>query len=465
MGRLKTMQFALFFITLTQMAGAQTRSSWDLNLKHCEEDGMRLARSLELIEEMKLFSDRDEVDSLRRELWNKKIDIHQKMRLSYQQGRFTKDCASVLRGVFRSMKTLDDNLLIYTKNRIDPHETYSDNAFSENNKFLNKNPKFKSFRPSVDLRSGDIILSRGNAFTSAAISNLGEFDTQFSHMSLVYKDPQGKLWTVEAHIEIGSVVRPLEEGHIADKNARTAFYRFDDEKLAARAAKYIFERTKQASESTGNINYDFAFDQENSSEIFCSEVASHSFEVMSDGAVKLPLFRSRLLVKKPKFVNQLGITVSSSFIPADIEVDPRFTLIGEWTDPNRVDDLLRKDAILQAMYKWSDEMNYVMQQSSSTDSLIYRNIAWPLRRVPYLNKYFDEKLPLNMSRKLVGYFGVLEGVGKHLEKVIKTADLNSIKTRGIPLTKKEKQQLLEQERLKDKKKTIPKLHRMFRPGK
>jgi hypothetical protein len=70
-----------------------------------------------------------------------------------------------------------------------------------------------------------------------------------------------------------------------------------------------------------------------------------------------------------------------------------------------------------------------------------------------------------MSRRLVGFFGVLEGVGKRLEKVIKKADLDSIKETGLPLSKAQKFDLLEGERLKDKKRTLPRLHRMFRPKK
>jgi hypothetical protein len=352
MGRLKLIQLVFCFVTFAQLANAQTIPSLELDLDHCEEEGQRLSESLAQMEEQKVLAQLSDIESLRLELWNKKIEIHQKMRTLHQEGGFNQACADVLRGVFRTIRTVEDNILIYKKNRLAPNDSYSDSAFSANNKLVNKHPEYKNFHPINDLRSGDIILSRGAAFTSAAISSLGEFDTQFSHMSVVYKDPQGKFWTVEAHIEIGSVVRPLDKGHIADKNARTAFYRFDDEELAAKAAKYIFERVKNTTEKTKkNVNYDFAFDQEDSSELFCSEIASHSFDKASNGEVKLPLFRSRLLVKKPKFVNQLGITVASSFIPADIEVDPRFTLMAEWTDPNRIDDLLRKDAILQVMYR------------------------------------------------------------------------------------------------------------------
>lgn len=313
-----------------------------------------------------------------------------------------------------------------------------------------------------DLKSGDIILSRGNAFTSAAISSLGEFDTQFSHMSMVYRDEKNEIWTVEAHIEVGSFVRPLQE-HIEDKNFRSMIFRYHDEKVSEKAAKFIFEKVKKASDTTGNILYDFGFVYEDSSQIFCSEVISHAYDHVTEGKLKIPLFQSRLLDRKPEFVKKLGITVSESFIPADIEVDPRFTVIAEWRDANKIRDNLEKDAILGAMFRWNDDLNYSMIQASSKKSLLYRNVAWPLRRVPYLKKYFKDKLPLNMSRRLVGYFGVLDSTGELLQKELHPLNEKSLKESGMPLLRDEEYEALDSYRKKDLVSKKPKLHKMYRP--
>ncbi len=435
--------------------------SFDFN--NCISEGKLLTQDLRKIELSKFSNsirslDHDEV---KKDLWLNKITLHENMRIAFQRGQFNKVCADQLRDVFRSIRTLEDNLsvsLVKQKGK----SVVPDNAFTKNNKQLNLHPHHSPLNLNRDLLSGDIILSRGKAYTSAAIANLGEFDTQFSHMSVVYKDKFGKIWTIEAHIEVGSFVRTLSE-HIADKNARTMIFRHDDKELAARAAEFIFKKVKSRSETTGNILYDFAFDQEDFDKLFCSEVASHAFDVASGGLEKLPLYRSRLQVRKPKFMKQLGISVKSSFIPADIEVDPRFTLIAEWSDANQMTDSLQKDAILQAMFEWNNKHDYVLQQSSSSDSLIYRNIAWPLRRVPYLQKYFEDRLPLNMSRQLVGYFGVLEGVGKYLQERLIVLDEEEIKKTGLPLTKKEKAEALEKMRLEAKGKSFHPLNRMYRP--
>src|SRR5690606_29523535 len=164
------------------------------------------------------------------------------------------------------------------------------------------------------------------------------------------------------------------------------------------------------------------------------------------------------------FVAQLGITVKESFIPADLEVDPRFDLIAEWKNAAKITDNLQKDAVLQAMFLWSDQYGYVMNQASSVTSLTYRNIAWPLRRVPFIDKYFENKLPKNMSRKLVGYFGVLESIGKHLQKKLGKVEALELTRSGDHLTSEEKYIYLNEVRIQDRKENGV-LHYMYRPVK
>jgi hypothetical protein len=116
------------------------------------------------------------------------------------------------------------------------------------------------------------------------------------------------------------------------------------------------------------------------------------------------------------------------------------------------------------MYKWNDEYGYDMIQGSSKKAFIYRNIAWPLRRVPFLKKYFVEKMPLNMSRQLIGYFGVLESVGEFLQAKLKEADEKAISDTGLPLLRSEKDIFLEEVRLADLQAKKRRLHKMYRPA-
>jgi hypothetical protein len=143
-------------------------------------------------------------------------------------------------------------------------------------------------------------------------------------------------------------------------------------------------------------------------------------------------------------------------------VDPRFKVVAEWRDANRINDSMEKDAVLQGMYAWVDDHHYRMINASSRKSKFYRNIVWVMRRTPLLKTYVDKKLPLNMSRKLIGYFGVLESIGELLQKVLMEADEQAMADRSLPLLPIEKFKVLEEFRLKDLKQKRPELHRMFR---
>ena len=258
---------------------------------------------------------------------------------------------------------------------------------------------------------------------------------------------------------MGSFVRPIED-HIKDGNIRTVVFRYEDGVKAAEAAKFIFEKVKKASETKGNINYDFGFNSEESENLFCSEVLAHAFEEVTNGKVVIPMFPSRLDQRKQAFVKRLGIKVKESFIPSDIEVDPRFTLVSEWRNAEKLTASLEQDAVLRAMYKWSDEESYHLVQASSGKSLLYRNFAWPLRRIPLLKDLVKDQLPLNMSRKLVGLFGVIDTSGRLLHKVLD----EKIKSQndGQLVGAEEMYQILNNFRLEPSKGS-KKLHRYFKP--
>ncbi len=401
------------------------------------------------------------VKSISNELWQAKLHLHQKIKDFYRKNEYSVDCGRSLRPVFRQIRLFEDLAEEYLGRNLNP-EAVPQSAFKLQNPHLHKAKGFEEIELANDLESGDLLLTRGNAFTSAAIASLGEEDTQFSHLSLVYKDPQKKIWTIEAHIEVGSIVRPLE-AHIKDSNFRTMVLRFEDRELAARAAKFAFEKVKKASETTGNINYDFGFDMDEEENLFCSEIVSWSFSHASQGQLQVPLIKNRVQKRKSSFVNDLEIKIEESFIPADLEIDPRFEIIAEWRDANRVNDSHEKDAILQAMYQWVDDYGYKMINGSSRKSKFYKHIVWYMRRIPLLKNSVKEKLPLNMSKKLIGFFGVLDSVGEWLQERLHPANETSIRERGLPLLPHEKYQYLDGLRIADQKSRRPRLHKMFRP--
>jgi hypothetical protein len=454
-----------FTVSLSVHAGPiLNNGSVDLKADNCVSKNIEIAnklKALQITDYQRLITEHGH-NNLLSELWADKVEIHNKLREFYRDNGLKKDCADSARSAFFEIRNSEDIIEEDLFRKRDAQTEYADNPFKKNNPQIKRHPKAENFDFQKDLKSGDLILSRGKAYTSAAISSLGEFDTQFSHLSVVYRDDLGKLWTVESHIEVGAFVRPFKD-HIKDKNFRSMIFRFDDEYTAYEAAKFIFYKVKNASDTTGNIFYDFAFDQESSKNLFCSEIASHAFDYVSHELIKLPMFRSKLQSRKTRFVKKLGIKAMESFIPADIEVDPRFKMIGEWKNAANIADNLEKDAVLRAMYEWNDKYGYELVQGKGK-AFVYRNIAWPLRRVPFLKKYFKNKLPINMTRELIGYFGVLESVGELLQKKLKVKEIEAINTRGMPLLNSEKFNVLEDFRIEDMGLRKTKFHKMYKPS-
>src|SRR2546423_7159921 len=77
----------------------------------------------------------------------------------------------------------------------------------------------------VALRSGDILVSRGGAATSALIARGNDFPGNFSHVALVHVDERNRAASViEAHIERGVVISSVAD-YLADKKLRVMVLR------------------------------------------------------------------------------------------------------------------------------------------------------------------------------------------------------------------------------------------------
>ncbi|HAZ12266.1 MAG: hypothetical protein A2X86_03425 [Bdellovibrionales bacterium GWA2_49_15] len=327
------------------------------------------------------------------------------------------------------------------------------------------NPSF-TFRDYNDLQSGDVILSRGNAYTSAAIARIGEDDAQFSHVSFVYKDPQGKLWTTEAHIEIGSVIAPIAT-HIEQANARTVVFRFQDQNIAHKAAEYMFKLVQKQFLAGKNIPYDFGMDYKNSSELFCSEIVSKGF--MDIGKIDVPLYKTKFTEGLIPFLQQLGIRVNEgnvqdfeTFAPGDLEVDTRFSVVAEWRNPLKMKQSRMKDAILTKMFEWMEKLNYQFHATGKISTQVY--MGWVLRRMPFFKKKLKEKFPLNMKPAQLKLFMTLEKVGELIETELMREDKKS----SQPLSLKQLFTVIEELRVRDlatykKHKRKALFHRYFYP--
>ncbi len=327
-------------------------------------------------------------------------------------------------------------------------------------------PAGQSFNGLQDLQSGDVLLTRGNAFSSAAIARIGRNDTQFSHLSFVYGNPaeDGKLYTVEAHIEIGSVVEPIEV-HINQKNSRTVVYRFDNTKLAHKAAEYMYHKVKTQSDTGENIEYDFSMQYTDESRLFCSEVIYNGFYEISNHSLDIPKHKTRFNPGLINFLNRMGIPATienigqlQTFSPGDIEYDPRFTMVAEWKDPQKLQDSRVKDAILTKMFQWMDKEQYHIHPPMSVE--VKSRITWLLRRTPLLKKMVEKRLPTNMTVEQLGLFLTLDKIGEVLVAHVQAAQAKSQQS----LSMKEIFGLLEEFKTKDAQSSSPLFHQWLHPA-
>ncbi len=314
-----------------------------------------------------------------------------------------KRCFANISDVFKALRYIEDYMIEMRMGKTEDAPTEYINMQGQF-PYLLINPRYADeIKSYADLKSGDAILSRGNAYSSAAIARIGESDYQFSHLSFVYRNPaKNKLYTTEAHIEVGSVAAPFKD-HIDEKNSRSVVFRYTgDPQVAHQASEYIFKFVKAQSKSGKNIEYDFAMDYRDNSKLFCSEVLSAGFHHMLPNEEHMPKFKSHFDKGLVPFLQKIGIPVTDKnittvnvFSPGDIQFDPRFDLVMEWRNPLETGVSRSKDFILTKLFEKMSKENYIIDSDFSMDAKT--KTAWLFRRIPLVKKFLENKFPLNMS--------------------------------------------------------------------
>ena len=214
-------------------------------------------------------------------------------------------------------------------------------------------------------RSGDVILTRGRLHNSAAIARIGDIDSQFSHVAMVYIDARGRHWAVESVIERGAIVEPLSEW-LDHELGRAILFRHKDTNLAQRAATLIHDRVQQANSPWGKrILYDFTMTlDEKTHNLYCSKLVRRAFREASDGAVLFPSFATHLDMKNRDFLNRIGVEGGKeTFAPGDLELEPGFEIIAEWQDYRVTSNLRLKDIVMDKMFEWMEEDGYKFHET------------------------------------------------------------------------------------------------------
>ncbi|MDH4233465.1 MAG: YiiX/YebB-like N1pC/P60 family cysteine hydrolase [Nitrospirota bacterium] len=224
----------------------------------------------------------------------------------------------------------------------------------------------------VILHSGDILVSRGGAPTSALIARGNDYPGNFSHIAFVYVDPETlEAKIVESHIEVGVVASTVEQ-YLADKKLRVMLLRLRadiprmqaDPMLPHRAAAYAYMRATES-----HVPYDFAMDYKDHSKLFCSEVASEAYERYG-----FHLWAGISYISSPglrKWLAAFGVRHFETQEPSDLEYDPQLRVVAEWRDPSTLKKDRFDNAVTEVMIEGAEE----------GDELSYEWYLLPLARI------------------------------------------------------------------------------------
>ena len=263
-----------------------------------------------------------------------------------------------------------------------------------------------SFSFPSTLRSGDVLLSRGNTFTGAVISRIGSIDNQFSHIAFVYKADgrltsndsrgnrfvPGSIYVVEAVLNEGLRVVPLNE-YLSDGKSRAVVYRYrnldaacgkSEEEIAALAAEKM---AKKASETKTAYNFSMEIPLENlgeESSHFCSQTVGVGFTLafrelgcgrgiaakyLDPKRLEFPILYTPFNPEGNALVRTLGLRVHETFAPADAEIDPRLDLVAEWRDFGAIQEARYYDMTLTQIFEWMEHANYHFQNNMALKAI------------------------------------------------------------------------------------------------
>lgn len=214
----------------------------------------------------------------------------------------------------------------------------------------------------VTIYSGDILVSRGGAPTSALIARGNDYPGNFSHVALVHIDEKTHLVSIiEAQIEKGVTITTLND-YLKDKKLRVMVLRLRaelpqlkaDPMLPHKAASFALDQA-----TTKHIAYDFEMNFQDNSKQFCSEVVS---SVYKQFGVNLWMGISCISSEGiARWLSYFGVKYFETQEPSDLEYDPQLVVVAEWRDY----DTLFKDhvdnAVIEVMLNHAEngkELNY-----------------------------------------------------------------------------------------------------------
>lgn len=238
---------------------------------------------------------------------------------------------------------------------------------------------------------GDVILFRGDSAVSASIARITDNPSLWSHIGIVATEASSQgssqKFIAEALIEKGLTATPWETA-MHKGLSRAAIYRLrafsgvaplsnrESNKLkvcAKNASQHLLLRAQgsdraRPKKSDGFIAYNFSMDlfsptneDGTHDELFCSQAVFEAFQVScSDNLPEFPRYPSKINPANRRFIESIGVNekLTSTFAPADLQVDPHFELVAEWRDLRKTAEVRIQDLVLDVIYETMNKKNW-----------------------------------------------------------------------------------------------------------
>lgn len=374
--------------------------------------------------------------SLMYRLFDLRVGLRNHLQHYEMLGLMTPDVTQGFRDVFRVLRYVSDMLGEITTG----HPRVGEGGYllrgftgADNNTLVNY-PFYRS-GTAQHFRSGDVILVRGTAHNSAAIARIGDVDSQFSHIGIVYIDPAGDHWMVESLIEDGAVINPLAKA--LDHNiVRAVLYRNRDADLAARAAKCIFDYVAASRAKGGKrILYDFSMRTDDTRNLFCSKLVRLAYEQGSFGMFKLPTYPTKIARKNRDFLDRVGVATDLTFAPADIDMESGFDLVAEWQDYRETAGIRLQDFTMDKLFEWMERFNYRFEETAAIKlvSVLGRFASHFSDGAKDVLSSVFPRVPVNMPRKTVAVVAMLHKTAEPIYHELLKLNQDAVADTGVPL--------------------------------
>lgn len=347
------------------------------------------------------------------------------------------------RKILNSIRYIEDQIaenLVLTKLPKKPQF----NTF-ENTVGFNQNDKGSTFSLE-ELKSGDVLLIRGNSVTSSSIARIAKAPSVHSHLAIVYRDPltnEGYLLEAMSH---SGVIRSSLEKALVRPLARVSVYRTTDQQLAKSAAELANQSYNEAAAKGELLKFDFTMDMTYNCRFFCSKFVSWVYTNGSKGQTVLPLYPSNIVRTNNAFKDKLGVKPEThrSFLPSDIDTDPRFELINEYRNPEMTYQARLDDLITDKIFEWIEKENLDFKPSF----LIKLIAEFTMKAIQIKPLHsFLKKIGINLNpetpTELISTMAIMKYTLDHIKTEILAEFKNNYNLLGRNMTNKEIYQLIE----------------------